>query len=159
MRIVPFSPELAPAFAELNRDWIERLFAIEAADLKVLNDPAAIVKAGGQIYFALDGQVAIGTVAAIATSSNRVELAKMAVAPRYQGHGVGQALGQRAIDWARDVYRADMMFLETNSRLLGAIRLYERLGFVHRPMPAHSDYARADVYMELALGGERGRTR
>jgi hypothetical protein len=43
------------------------------------------------------------------------------------------------------------MFLETNSRLVGAIRLYERLGFVHRPLPPHSEYARADVYMELAL--------
>ena len=80
-----------------------------------------------------------------------VELAKMAVAPAYQGHGVGETLARRAIAWARNDYRADMMFLETNSKLAGAIRLYERLGFVRRPLPAHSEYARADVYMELAL--------
>jgi putative acetyltransferase len=155
MRIVPFSPDLAAAFADLNREWIERLFAIEAADLKLLNDPDAIVRAGGQIYFAVDDGTTVGTAAAIAASPTQVELAKMAVMPRCQGRGIGQALGQRAIDWARDVYRADLMFLETNSRLLGAIRLYERLGFVWRPMLPHSEYARADVYMELALGGDR----
>lgn len=151
MRVVPFSPGLAAAFTDLNREWIERLFTIEAADSKVLNNPEAIISAGGQIYFALDEGAAIGTAAAIATSPTCVELAKMAVSPRYQGRGVGQALGQQAIDWARDVYRAETMFLETNSRLVGAIRLYERLGFVRRPMPPHSEYARADVYMELAL--------
>jgi putative acetyltransferase len=151
MRVVSYSPDLAPAFADLNREWIERLFAIEAADLKVLNDPQAIITAGGQIFFALDEGTAIGTAAVIACSPTRVELAKMAVAPRYQGRGAGRALGQCAVDWARDVYRAETMFLETNSRLVGAIRLYERLGFLRRPMPEHSDYARADVFMEMAL--------
>ena len=153
MRYVPFSPELAPAFADLNREWIERLFTMEAADLKLLNDPGAIISSGGQIYFALDDGAAIGTAAVIAASPAQVELAKMAVTPRYQGRGVGQALAQCAIDWARDVYRAETIFLETNSRLAGAIRLYERLGFVRRPMRPHSEYARADVYMELAIAG------
>jgi ribosomal protein S18 acetylase RimI-like enzyme len=43
------------------------------------------------------------------------------------------------------------VFLETNSKLDGAIRLYERLGFRHAPWPHPSDYARGDVYMELRL--------
>jgi putative acetyltransferase len=151
MRFVSFSPELAPAFAGLNREWIQRLFTIEAADVRVLNAPEAIVAAGGQIFFALSDGVPVGTAAVIAASPTRVELAKMAVAPEYQGRGIGEALGRCAIDWARDVYRADTIFLETNSRLANAIRVYERLGFVRGPMPAHSEYARADVYMELTL--------
>ena len=44
-----------------------------------------------------------------------------------------------------------MIFLETNSSLANAIRLYQRLGFVHAPPPRPSDYARADVYMALRL--------
>ena len=155
MQFVPFTPELASAFAALNREWIERFFTIEAADLKVLNDPAAIISGGGQIFFALDAGAPVGTAAVIAVSPSRVELAKMAVTPRSQGRGVGQALGERAIAWARDVYLAETMFLETNSRLQGAIRLYERLGFVRRPLPAHSEYVRADVYMELILTSTR----
>ena len=41
--IVPFRPDLAPAFTRLNRAWIERLFALEDADWKVLRDPAAAI--------------------------------------------------------------------------------------------------------------------
>ena len=44
-----------------------------------------------------------------------------------------------------------MIFLETNSSLTNAVRLYQRLGFVHATPPHHSEYARADVYMELQL--------
>ena len=33
--IVPFRPDLAPAFGELNRAWIEDLFRMEEADRKV----------------------------------------------------------------------------------------------------------------------------
>ena len=43
------------------------------------------------------------------------------------------------------------MFLVTNSALGNAIHLYQTLGFVHGRLPVHAEYARADVYMELAL--------
>jgi GNAT superfamily N-acetyltransferase len=151
VQIVPFRPDLAPAFGALNREWIERLFTLEAPDLRLLVDPqAAIISTGGQIFFALEGEAPIGTVAAVAARDRRYELAKMAVAPSHQGRGVGEQLGIAVIQWARD-QGAEAVFLLTNSRLGGAIRLYERLGFLHRPLPGHIDYARADVYMELAI--------
>ena len=66
IEIVPFLRDLAPAFQRLNLDWIERLFAVEAADRKVLADPErAIIAPGGQIFFALDRDAAVGTVAMI----------------------------------------------------------------------------------------------
>ncbi len=149
VQIVPFHRGLAPAFSDLNRAWIERLFTVEAADLKVLNNPqAAIIDAGGQIFFAVDGGNPVGTVAAVRVAPKRFELAKMAVAPSHQGRGLGRLLGEAMIAWAR-ARGAEGVFLLTNSSLDGAIRLYERLGFVHRPLPDHTDYARADVYMEL----------
>jgi GNAT superfamily N-acetyltransferase len=151
VQIVPFRAEFAPAFAALNREWIERLFALEPADRKVLNDPAgAIIAPGGQIFFALEDGVPIGTVAVIAVQPRRYELAKMAVTPGYQGQGVGEALGRAVIAWALE-QQAESVFLLTNSRLGGAIRLYQRLGFVHRPTPAQTGYDRADVLMELVL--------
>ena len=72
----------------------------------------------------------------------------MAVAPSHQGRGLGALLGEAVIAWAKE-QGAEALFLLTNSSLTGAIRLYERLGFVQRPLPAPTDYARADVYMEL----------
>lgn len=154
MEIVSFRPEFATAFGELNRAWIEHLFRIEEADRKTLDDPEArIVQAGGQVFFALDGTEVVGTVAVIRTSPSTFELAKMAVAPSHQGRGLGELLGQAAIAHARAA-GADRIFLETNSGLANAIRLYERLGFRHRPPPIPSEYARADVYMERLLQPE-----
>ena len=153
VRIVPFSPDLAPAFEALNRAWIEQLFAMEEADHKVLRHPlASIIEPGGQIFFALDGDEPIGTAAAIPSGRGRFELSKMAVTPNQQGRGTGRHLGQAVIDWAR-ARDAETLFLLTSSRLPGAIRLYERLGFEHRPLPPVTGYARADVYMVLSLAG------
>ncbi len=154
--IVPFRRELAPAFQQLNLDWIERLFVIEAADRKVLGDPErAIIAPGGQIFFALDSGDPVGTVAMLRVSPERYELAKMAVASSHQRRGIGAILGAAGIAFARDA-GATSVFLLTNSRLYGAIRLYERLGFRHAPDPDAPEYARADVYMELPIGAPRG---
>lgn len=152
IRIVNYRRELAPAFQRLNLGWIERLFAVEDADRKVLADPErAIVAPGGEIFFALDSGEPIGTVAMIRFTATRYELAKMAVEQSYQRRGIGEMLGAAAIAFARDA-GAETVFLLTNSRLAGAIRLYERLGFRHAADPDPPEYVRADVYMELPIG-------
>lgn len=150
--IEPFRPALAPAFARLNRQWIEGLFAMEPADEKILAGPEReVITPGGQIFFARVGDEIVGTAAALVHSPGVFELAKMAVAPERQGRGIGQLLGQAVIDFARGS-GARRLFLLTNSRLAPAIRLYERLGFAHRALPPDTRYTRADVYMELGLG-------
>jgi GNAT superfamily N-acetyltransferase len=153
--VVPYRNELAAAFRRLNIEWIERLFKVEAPDLKVLDDPErAIIAHGGMIFFALDGDAVVGTVAMIRGENGRCELAKMAVATTHQRRGIGELLGAAGTAWAREQgFRS--AFLETNSRLDNAIRLYERLGFRHAPWPHPSDYARGDVYMELELDPAR----
>ncbi|MEO7996652.1 MAG: GNAT family N-acetyltransferase [Gemmatimonadaceae bacterium] len=153
--VVAFRPEFASAFSELNRAWIERFFTLEESDWKVLRDPEnSIIKSGGEILFALDGGVAIGTVAAIPTGNGTFELAKMAVTDAYQGRGIGELLGRTLIDWA-NTSGATMLHLETNHVLDSAIRLYERLGFVHAIPSKPSEYVRGDVYMELVLNAPR----
>jgi len=152
IRIVSYQGDLAPAFQRLNLDWIERLFVVEDADRKVLGDPdCSIIAPGGQIFFALDADEPIGTVAMIRFTAARYELAKMAVDPAYQRRGIGEMLGAAAIAFARDA-GAESVFLLTNSSLVGAIRLYERLGFRHGVDPDPPEYARADVYMDLPIG-------
>ena len=149
--IVPFRREYAADFRRLNLDWIERLFKIEGPDRKVLDDPErAIVAQGGMIFFALDGEAVVGTVAMVRTSDERYELAKMAVAASHQRRGIGELLGKACKAWAAEK-GIRTVFLETNSRLDNAIRLYQRLGFRHAVDPHPSDYARADVYMELPI--------
>ena len=153
--IVPFRRQYAADFRRLNLEWIERLFKVEAPDLEVLDDPErAIIAPGGMIFFALDGGTVVGTVAMIRSDDSRCELAKMSVATTHQRRGIGVLLGSAGIDWAREQgFR--YVFLETNSQLDNAIRLYERLGFRHTPWPHPSDYARGDYYMELEFDPAR----
>jgi GNAT superfamily N-acetyltransferase len=154
--VVPYRREFAADFRQLNLDWIERLFKVEAPDLEVLDDPeAAIIATGGMIFFALEDKTVVGTVAMLRGDGSRCELAKMAVALTHQRRGIGELLGVACKAWAAR-YGFQTVFLETNSKLDGAIRLYERLGFRHASPPHRSEYARGDVYMELMIEPERG---
>lgn len=151
VRIVPFDPALAGHFARLNREWIERLFVLEPADLAVLLDPqAAIIDPGGMIYFALLGDDIVGTCAVMPHGPGTLELAKMAVQPLAQGRGIGRLLGEACIAFARTTDAHTLMLL-SSSKLASALHLYESLGFRHAPMPAGVEYARADVHMVLPL--------
>ncbi len=147
IEIVPFTPELARAFHDLNIAWIARLFEVEAADRKTLERPQEeIIDRGGEIFFATIDGTAVGCCAAVHERDGRWELSKMAVDPAYQGRGIGELLGASVVHHALR-HGARELYLLTNSSLNGAIRLYERLGFRHRPMPEKTPYARSDVYM------------
>ena len=151
IRVVPFQPDYAGDFRRLNLEWIERLFTVEAPDRKVLDDPeGAIIGKGGMIFFALDGEAVVGTVALIRIDEGRCELAKMAVAASHQRRGIGELLGAACKSWARGK-EIETIVLETNSKLGNAIRLYERLGFRRVVDPRASEYARCDVHMELSV--------
>lgn len=149
--VTPMQARHAADFRRLNLEWIERLFKVEAPDLEVLNDPVgSIIERGGMVFVALDGDAVVGTAAMIRVTPERYELAKMAVAATHRRRGIGELLGLACTAYAAE-NGISTVFLETNSSLDGAIRLYERLGFRHAPFPHASDYARGDVYMELEL--------
>jgi putative acetyltransferase len=148
-----FQPGDAAAFRRLNEEWITRFFRVEPKEEPVLADPqATILDLGGRIFFATAGERCVGCCALIRLSDKEFEVAKMAVEPSHQKAGIGRRLLQAAIEEGRNA-GAQRLYLETNHVLTPAIRLYESLGFKHidanRIIP--SDYARADVYMELIL--------
>jgi ribosomal protein S18 acetylase RimI-like enzyme len=71
----------------------------------------------------------------------------MAITERYQGLGIGRRLLACILE-SYESLGASELFLETNSVLVPAIKLYESVGFVHAARPAGpSHYVRADVYM------------
>jgi GNAT superfamily N-acetyltransferase len=76
----------------------------------------------------------------------------MAVTPAFQGLGLGRKLLLAVLEAGRGL-GARRFYLETNHILATAIRLYESVGFKHIPplRVTPSDYARADVYMEMFL--------
>lgn len=139
-------------FRSLNEAWIEEHFGgLEEADRRMLEDPwTYVIDDGGSVLVARDrdsGQI-LGTCALINRGEGMGELAKMTVARSARGLGIGKLIARGALERARKGgFRT--LYLETNSSLTPALRLYEALGFVRKPSPFRSDYARADVYMEF----------
>jgi len=143
----------AVAFRRLNEEWIRRFFVLEPKDIQTLGDPeGTIIDSGGKIFMAVREGEVVGCCALLAMRPGEFEVVKMAVTESYQRIGAGRRLLEKAIAEAR-ASGATRLYLETNSKLQPAIRLYESLGFRHLPperVPT-SPYARADVFMELLL--------
>jgi GNAT superfamily N-acetyltransferase len=136
----------------LNRAWLDTHELYEPADEKQLANPRGeILERGGDIFVALLGGRVVGTAALVPVETGVVEIAKVTVAESVRGGG----LGRRLVEWCIARARAQgvqRMVLVSSTRLGPALRLYESLGFLHRPPPAPLVYATADVYMELELG-------
>lgn len=147
----PFRPGDEAAFRDINLEWIERLFVAEQKDRDVLNNPAKyILDPGGAILLAVEGDKPLGVVALMVMGQGSVELAKMGVTPAAQGKGAGRLLVAAAIDHARAMGMR-RVYIETNSKLGPALKLYRDAGFQPVRETIASPYARADVQLELLL--------
>ena len=149
----PFKPGDEPAFRSLNEAWIAKYFVIEAADRVVLENPVEnIIAPGGHIFMALIDDRPVGCCALLPMGPREFELAKMAVLESERGRGIGRKVLEYAISQAKRL-GAERLYLETNRKLANAIHLYESVGFQHvspdQVIP--SPYARANVFMEMAL--------
>ena len=151
VEVVPFEPRLREHFYTLNAAWLKKHFVIEPIDEQVLRNPEqAVLESGGAIFFALLGDAVIGTCALLHEVSGVYELTKMGVDESFRGLGAGRQLLDVAI---AEFHRrhGHTLFLESNSSLKPALRMYEQAGFVLQPaIRAGSHYARADVYMVYA---------
>lgn len=115
------------------------------------NPEETIIKPGGMIFFALLDGAVVGTCALIRHNDDLFELSKMAVADNQQGHGIGTQLLSHVIDWVR-ARSIKTLFLETNTVLERAVRLYQRAGFRETALDSsNSHYSRTNLKMELNL--------
>jgi DNA-binding MarR family transcriptional regulator/L-amino acid N-acyltransferase YncA len=146
-----FSVDLAGAFRDISIEWIESMYRLEPADLDVLDHPyERIVAPGGAILFVqAEGVGIIGTCALRKTGEREFELTKMGVDEAARGLKAGEFLLNAAIDRAGSL-GAELLYLLSNRKSVAAIKLYEKLGFVHdaeimRRFGGH--YQRCDVAM------------
>jgi DNA-binding MarR family transcriptional regulator/predicted GNAT family N-acyltransferase len=150
IEIVDYSPQFHEDFKRLNYEWIEKYFKLEESDHQSLNYPDdKILKPGGHIYIALSNDEVVGTCALVKIDDDTYELAKMAVTEKAQGKGIGWLLGHNIIQKAREL-GAKTIFLESNTVLEPAIKLYQKLGF-QRVVRPPSPYERCNIQMELRL--------
>lgn len=154
VRVVAFEARFAAAFAALNYQWIEQYFAIEKEDRLALDNPVKYALApGGEIFFLLEDDEPVGTVAMVPKSKmpgSLFELAKMAVRPDRQGRGYGRMLMDRCISYAREQGAAEVM-LVTNDILKPAMGLYRAAGFEAIAQIQDARYERGNTEMYLKL--------
>ena len=150
VEIIDYRPEFHADFKQLNYAWISQYFTIEAADRQYLEHPdKKILTPGGHICMAKYKDNIVGTCALVKLDNTRYELAKMAVAEEMRGRGIGWLLGQAAITKGREL-GAKKLYIESNTKLKAAIKLYQKLGFQKIVGPP-SPYERCNIQLELTL--------
>ncbi len=100
-----------------------------------LNDiPSFYQVKNGNFWIARIDEKVIGTIALLDIGNDQAVLRKMFVVKEYRGkeHGVGQALLDQLIEWAREKAITEI-FLGTTEKFLGAQRFYEKNGFTEIP--------------------------
>jgi putative acetyltransferase len=149
IQIIEYQPIHKEDFKRINVEWIEKFFKIEAHDLEQLDDPQAIIDAGGQIFLAKLGNEIVGTSALIHDGEGVYELAKMGVTPKAQGLGLGKKMCIATIKEAKK-RKAKTLYLLSNRMLTPAITMYESVGFAEVPLGG-TLYERTDIKMEFKM--------
>jgi DNA-binding MarR family transcriptional regulator len=150
-----YSDDLKQAFYDINAEWIQSMFALEQKDEEILSKPReTIIDPGGVILFAESKELGVvGTCALMKVEEGVYELTKMGVLERARGRGAGELLLESAMIRASTM-KMETLYLLTNSKCVAAIRLYEKLGFVHDAeiMRRYGpEYARCNVAMRYPL--------
>jgi DNA-binding MarR family transcriptional regulator/GNAT superfamily N-acetyltransferase len=151
-----YCDDLAPYFHDINAEWINDMFRLEATDRDVLENPRArIVDRGGVILFAeAKGLGIVGTCALQKTGERSFELTKMGVRASARGLKVGDFLLRAIIERAIQI-GAEPLYLLTNTKCAAGIHLYEKVGFQHDAdiMARYgARYARCNVAMRYLPG-------
>ncbi len=149
VKILDYQPGHQPVFENLNRDWIEKYFWMEPVDNEVLGNPDEhIIRPGGLIFMAEYRNELVGTVALKFVETGVYEFTKMAVDEKFQGLKIGKQLAETAIEKSKQKH-AHKIILYSNTKLINAISLYRKLGFLE--IPVDGPYKRSNIKMEITL--------
>lgn len=151
-QLIPYRPELAAHFRDLNLEWLEQFFYVEDHDRELLEScQATIIDKGGFIFFYQDNGKILGTFALIKLSSKVFELGKMAVAPSARGLGIGQKMMTFCIAFSKE-QQWEKLVLYSSTKLENSIYIYKKFGFKEIPLDQNNNpYTRSDIKMSLSL--------
>ena len=147
--IVGFNKKYSEQFFILNKAWIEESWRLEDSDKKDLLNPDKIVENGGQVFFALENKIPVGTAAMIKSSDDRFELAKMTVQEDFRGKGIANMLMDECLKFAKE-NKAKEIFLISNDSLTIARNLYDKYRFKEVNLDSQK-YDRGNVKMILKI--------
>lgn len=150
LEIIPFNQKYSKDFCNLNVEWLQKYFYVEPYDKEVLSNPKEyIIDHGGFIFFVKNKNKVVGTVALI-NQKTFFELSKMAITPEYQGLKIGHQLIKHCINFAKKQHWKSIT-LYSNRRLIPAINLYKKVGFIEVSLEENAHYERSNIKMMLKL--------
>lgn len=97
-------------------------------DADLDNPKSFYIDTGGMFYVLKINDIIVGTVAVINKGNSIAELKRLYVKKKYQGQGLGSALLDKAISYAKE-HGCKKMELETNKKFAKAHLLYQKRGF------------------------------
>lgn len=148
--IIPYSDDLKEPVKTLNLEWLKKYFRVEDKDEIMLSNPQLeIIDKGGMIFYAKYDNKIVGTVSLLKVDETTFELSKMAVNDVLQGLGIGQKLMDHCLLIAQQK-NIRKLILYSNRKLLPAIYLYKKVGFIEIPLE-DGIYERADIKMEKVI--------
>ncbi|MFY0599092.1 MAG: GNAT family N-acetyltransferase [Cyclobacteriaceae bacterium] len=151
VKLIDFQEAYTADFARLNYEWLEKHFTVEPHDREMLDYPIeSIINTGGQIFFAKYENEIVGTAALVEEDKDTFELAKMGVTTKYQGLKIGYKLILYAIEKAKQAGKKKLV-LESCRKLVPAVNLYKKVGFVEVAHTGCSPYTRCDIRMSLDI--------
>ena len=146
--IISYDPKYKQAFYEITMAWLAKDFTVEPQHTDMLLNPERVLlEQGGDVFFALEENRAVGTVAIKSHGNGVYELTKLGVDPAAKGGGHGRKLCERVIEFFLEK-KGNRLFLESHSILTAAIALYKKLGFKVATNPNGGEYKCTDCYME-----------
>ena len=138
------------AFAAIWIPWLQGSMkrTAEPEDLAIMADPASYYRSErGDAFLAIINGEVVGAVAVKKLGPAGFEFCKLIVTEGARGHGVGRALVEHCLTFAKE-RDGSAVFLQSFNALYVALGLYRRMGFVDTPTPAGmSVLARTEIIM------------
>ncbi len=162
MRILENSEEHLSEFIRLNEAWIQKYFELEQIDFEFAKNPKQIIHRGDYIFTLVtdtkeSARIPYGTVVGVCALfqaydgaikiEGQYELVRMAVDEAYQGFGFASILLNTCFEKLKEL-KANKITLASNTKLIPAVSLYKKHGFVTYHEGVSNNYKRANVFME-----------
>ena len=138
-------------FINLNRAWIEKMFRLEAEDIKSFELIDYKISNGANIYFNIENSKVIACAMIEPLSSDVYELSKVAAINQGSKKGASYPLIEECIKYAKSK-NAKRIDIITNTMCEAAIHVYEKFGFVRVENEKLSKvFKRGNYFMSLYL--------
>jgi len=152
--ILDYKPSLKDHFTALIKPWLAEVIneTLEEEDELIVHYPdKAYLLGGGFIFFAMQGDICLGTVALKRLDEHTFEFAKLFVNPENRKSGIATRLIDRCITRCKE-NQARQLWLQSTLSMASAHTLYYKLGFTDQEAPQQMNVLkRTEKIMSLTL--------